>query len=88
MFKMSTSLSAKGRTMDTRRHSDERPLLGELLVAEGKLTITQLQEALAEQLDRLPRVRLGRVLLDLGHVGVNDLYAAICRQVGLPASIF
>ena len=88
MFMMSKSLQAKGRTMDTRRDSDGRPLLGELLVTEGKLSMTQLQEALAEQVDRLPRVRLGRVLLDLGYVGVNDLYAAICRQVGLPASIF
>lgn len=66
----------------------DRPRLGELLVKEGKLSLLQLQEALAEQIDRLPRARLGRILIDLGYVGVNDLYATICRQVGLPASMF
>ncbi len=70
------------------KSTEKRLRLGELLVAEGKLSLEQLQSVLAEQIDRFPHARLGSLLREAGLVSANDLYSTICKQVGLPASIF
>ena len=56
--------------------------LGEILLAEQKLTRNDLERALEVQ--RSMGGRLGRLLISLGLVSEVDVYAALSRQVGLP----
>jgi len=57
--------------------------LGEMLVAEGKITETQLEEALkrAKSMNTI----LGETLVEMGMVKPADLLRTIGHQIGLPA---
>ena len=58
------------------------PRLGEMLLAEQKLSRNDLERALEVQ--RSMGGRLGRLLISLGLVSEVDVYAALARQAGLP----
>ena len=58
------------------------PKLGEMLLAEQKLSRNDLERALEVQ--RSMGGRLGRLLISLGLVSEVDVYAALSRQAGLP----
>ena len=58
------------------------PRLGEMLLAEQKLSRNDLERALEVQ--RSMGGRLGRLLVSLGLVSEVDVYAALARQAGLP----
>jgi serine/threonine-protein kinase len=58
-----------------------RGKLGEILVADGLLTQSDLERALVEQ--RQSGKLLGRVLLDLGLVSQVDLLTALAKQQGV-----
>ena len=58
------------------------PLLGELLLADQKLSRNDLERALEVQ--RSMGGRLGRLLISLGLVSEGDVYAALARQAMLP----
>lgn len=58
------------------------PRLGEMLLAEQKLSRNDLERALEVQ--RSMGGRLGRLLISLGLVSEVDVYAALARQEGLP----
>ena len=58
------------------------PRLGEMLLAEQKLSRNDLERALEVQ--RSMGGRLGRLLISLGIVSEVDVYAALARQAGLP----
>ena len=61
-----------------------RPLLGEVLVASGKLSREQLDAALAS----VPAgCRLGEHLMALGHITETSLYEALAAQNHLPLGI-
>ena len=55
-----------------------RKLLGEILVEDGQITHSQLDEALAHQ--KKSGRRLGEILLQLGHTFEDVLSAAISKQ--------
>jgi len=55
--------------------------LGEALLAEGKLTRAQLDEALSVQ--RRDQRQLGRILLSAGYVSAADLAMALARRLRL-----
>ena len=57
------------------------PRLGEMLLAEQKLSRNDLERALEVQ--RSMGGRLGRLLISLGLVSEVDVYAALARQAGL-----
>ncbi len=58
------------------------PRLGEMLLADAKLSRNDLERALEVQ--RSMGGRLGRLLISLGLVSEVDVYAALSRQAGLP----
>ena len=58
------------------------PKLGEMLLADQKLSRNDLERALEVQ--RSMGGRLGRLLISLGLVSEVDVYAALSRQAGLP----
>lgn len=58
------------------------PRLGEMLLADQKLSRNDLERALEVQ--RSMGGRLGRLLISLGLVSEVDVYAALSRQAGLP----
>ncbi|MBO9677058.1 MAG: Flp pilus assembly complex ATPase component TadA [Acidovorax sp.] len=58
------------------------PRLGEILLAEQKLSRNDLERALEVQ--RSMGGRLGRLLISLGLVSEVDVYAALARQAGVP----
>lgn len=58
------------------------PMLGELLLAEQKLSRNDLARALEVQ--RSMGGRLGRLIVSLGLVSEGDVYAALSRQAGVP----
>ena len=58
------------------------PRLGEMLLAEQKLSRNDLERALEVQ--RSMGGRLGRLLISLGLVSEVDVYSALARQAGLP----
>lgn len=58
------------------------PKLGEMLLAEQKLSRNDLERALEVQ--RSMGGRLGRLLISLGLVSEIDVYSALSRQAGLP----
>ena len=57
--------------------------LGEMLVAEGKITNNQLEDALkrAKSMNTI----LGETLVEMGMIKPNDLLKTIGQQIGLPA---
>ena len=57
--------------------------IGDLLLAEGRITREQLDRALAEQ--REHGTRLGAALVQTGAIPENDLARAVARQHGMPA---
>ena len=59
--------------------------IGEILVAMGKVTEAQLNEALVEQgrSDATVRKPLGQILLEKDYVEPNDIIEAIKQQVKL-----
>jgi type II secretion system (T2SS) protein E len=59
--------------------------IGELLRAEGLLTIEQLEEALRAQADW--GGRLGTILIELGFIDLDGLSRALGRQHDLPAAV-
>jgi len=59
-----------------------RKLLGELLVERGLLPEDDLQRALTLQRER--KARLGKILVDLGYVSVQDLQIVLSEQLGIP----
>ncbi|WP_010462596.1 GspE/PulE family protein [Acidovorax radicis] len=58
------------------------PRLGEMLLADQKLSRNDLERALEVQ--RSMGGRLGRLLISLGLVSEIDVYSALSRQAGLP----
>ena len=58
------------------------PKLGEMLLADQKLSRNDLERALEVQ--RSMGGRLGRLLISLGLVSEVDVYTALSRQAGLP----
>lgn len=58
------------------------PRLGEILLADQKLSRNDLERALEVQ--RSMGGRLGRLLISLGLVSELDVYSALSRQAGLP----
>jgi general secretion pathway protein E len=56
--------------------------LGELLLAQGKLSAADLERALEVQ--RSVGQRLGQLLIQLGIVSEVDVYAALADQMGIP----
>lgn len=71
-----TQSAASGGEM----HEDEKPRLGELLVAMGALTDDQLREVLARQ--RETGLPLGRMLVESGHVMAHTVAMALADQHG------
>jgi general secretion pathway protein E len=57
-------------------------LLGQLLVEQNFLSEADLQRALG--LHREQKERLGRVLVDLGFLSQQNLYAVLSEQLGIP----
>ena len=55
-----------------------RRQLGDILIANGVITMDQLQESLDEGVQS--KRRLGEVLLERGHLKPTDLYAALAEQ--------
>jgi type IV pilus assembly protein PilB len=55
--------------------------LGQILIEQGLITSTQLEQALEEH--RKTPKSLGRVLIDLGMIKESDLVRALAEQVGL-----
>ncbi|HET7480223.1 MAG TPA: ATPase, T2SS/T4P/T4SS family [Rubrobacteraceae bacterium] len=64
-----------------RRPAGRTPKIGEILISEGKLSETQLQEALTIQRND-PR-DLGEILISLGLVEAEDLARALARRLKL-----
>ena len=60
------------------------PLLGEILVRNGRITQRDLDQALAAQ--REIGDLIGRVLIRLGLVSESDLTAALSEQLGVPVA--
>jgi len=59
-----------------------RPLLGELLVRQGRLAQRDLDQALAAQTEMGGLI--GRVLVRLGLLSELDVATALCEQLGIP----
>ncbi len=59
----------------------ETSSIGNILVAEGKITAEQLREALAEQHET--RERLGEILARRGLIDESDLFGALSKQLGV-----
>ena len=55
--------------------------LGDLLLAAGMITESDLEEALKIQKER--KDRLGKVLIDEGYITETDLIDALCMQLGI-----
>jgi hypothetical protein len=59
--------------------------LGQILVAAGRISPAQLDEALRAQV--LYGGRLGTNLVELGHIDLDALALALARQYGIPAAL-
>ncbi len=59
----------------------ERPKLGDLLVAAGAISLTQLGGALADQ--RSFGKPLGSILVQMGYLDEETLMRTLARQLGL-----
>ena len=64
--------------------SPTRLQLGDLMVARGRLTAVQLQQALEEQRSRGGSKLLGEVLVDLGFVSAGEVMEALAESYGVP----
>ena len=60
----------------------EKVRLGEILLQQGLLTDTQLQEALDEQ--KKTKRKLGRVFVEKGFVSEEQISTALARQLQVP----
>ncbi|GAD20284.1 GspE/PulE family protein [Acidovorax sp. MR-S7] len=69
-------------TETVQENAAATPRLGEMLLAEQKLSRNDLERALEVQ--RSMGGRMGRLLISLGLVSEVDVYAALARQAGLP----
>ncbi|HIA00546.1 MAG TPA: type II secretion system protein GspE [Myxococcales bacterium] len=56
--------------------------LGELLIAQGRLTEEQLEQAL--EIQQQKELRLGEILVEMEVVNVADVTEALAAQVGMP----
>jgi len=56
--------------------------LGDLLVADGRITLKQLEQALAEA--QGSKTRLGHALVRLGFIPEEDLLKVLSRKLGVP----
>jgi two-component system chemotaxis sensor kinase CheA len=74
---------AVGTGSDNER--EERPRLGEILVAQGVVAETEVEEALAEQSARQPHRKLGEILVEQGAVTASRIETALLQQeIGQP----
>jgi type IV pilus assembly protein PilB len=58
--------------------------IGELLIRERKITVKQLEEALAEQARQGERVKIGAILIQKGYIDEESLASFLSNQFGLP----
>lgn len=64
---------------------EKRKMLGQLLVERSLLSEDDLQRAVALQKER--KGPLGKVLLDLGFISQQNLYAVLSEQLGVPRAV-
>lgn len=57
--------------------------LGEVLIQEGVINETDLDQALTEQ-ERRPGTQLGKILVSLGLANQYDIHMALARKLGIP----
>ena len=62
--------------------SDQRPLIGEILIKRNVITPQQLEEALSIQ--KQEKCFLGEILVKHGHVEERDIVVALVVQCGFP----
>src|SRR5205085_6527963 len=62
--------------------SPRLPMLGEILIEHGFITPEQLDAALEQQRNEVPRRRLGELLLDMALISDTDLATALAAQTG------
>ena len=60
----------------------KRLRLGDLLIAEGAITQEQFEQAYAEQ--KRSGKRLGKVLIELGHIAEDQLHLLLSKQLRVP----
>ncbi len=65
---------------------DDNVRIGDLLVQQGVITRDQLIRALDEQA-KVPGVKLGAVLVQLGFCSQRDVLTAISRQLGFEVGL-
>ena len=75
-------MKSSAETIDMESVEAATPKLGEMLLADQKLSRNDLDRALEVQ--RSMGGRLGRLIISLGLVSEADVYAALSRQAGLP----
>ena len=75
-------MKSSAETIDMESVEAAAPKLGEMLLADQKLTRNDLDRALEVQ--RSMGGRLGRLIISLGLVSEADVYSALSRQAGLP----
>lgn len=66
--------------VDPEHFKDVRRM-GEILVDDGVITRSQLEEALELQRTERKGEPLGRILVSLGHARLHDVYEALCDQL-------
>ena len=59
-----------------------KPKLGEQLVAQGLISESQLQEAVARQAQS--KGHIGSILIELGHISIDDLLQCLRKIHGVP----
>ena len=57
--------------------------LGDVLLAGGRITRTQLDEAISIQREK-PKVRIGEILIALGYIALDDIQNALFYRLGIP----
>ena len=75
-------MKSSAEMIELERSATAAPRLGEMLLAEQRLSRNDLERALEVQ--RSMGGRLGRLLISLGLVAEVDVYGALARQAGLP----
>ncbi len=68
--------------MNTRPRPEQKTKIGDLLVKNKAISEAQLAEALAEQ--KRTGHKLGRVLVQLGHIGEDQLMEFLSHQLEIP----
>ncbi|MBI2124619.1 hypothetical protein HYT92_02395 [Candidatus Pacearchaeota archaeon] len=66
--------------MEHRKHK----LIGELLIEKGRLTSSQLEEALKKQREAGPHRKIGEILAELGYAEDADVAEALSLQLNIP----